>query len=59
VGGASSPHMDKAAAPGSPEPEGSQHTVRERQERWKTMPTDHAPELAALGKRLADAKEFL
>jgi hypothetical protein len=33
--------------------------VQERQERWKTMPTDHAPELAALGKRLADAKEFL
>jgi hypothetical protein len=24
-----------------------------------TMPTDHAPELAALAKRLADAKEFL
>jgi hypothetical protein len=23
------------------------------------MPTDHAPELAALAKRLADAKEFL
>jgi hypothetical protein len=25
----------------------------------KTMPTDHAPELASLAKRLADAKEFL
>ena len=24
-----------------------------------TMPTDHAPELASLAKRLADAKEFL
>jgi hypothetical protein len=23
------------------------------------VPTDHAPELAALAKRLADAKEFL
>jgi hypothetical protein len=23
------------------------------------MPTDHGPELAALAKRLADAKEFL
>jgi len=30
-----------------------------RQESGQTMPTDHAPELAALAKRLADAKEFL
>ena len=33
--------------------------VWRHQERRKTMPTDHAPELAALAKRLADAKEFL
>jgi hypothetical protein len=25
----------------------------------RTMPTDHGPELEALRKRLADAKEFL
>jgi len=25
----------------------------------RAMPIDHAPELAALAKRLADAKEFL
>jgi len=29
------------------------------QEMPRAMPTDHAPELAALAKRLADAKEFL
>jgi hypothetical protein len=29
------------------------------QEMLHAMPTDHAPELAALAKRLADAKEFL
>jgi hypothetical protein len=27
--------------------------------RSRTMPTDHGPELEALAKRLADAKEFL
>jgi len=25
----------------------------------ESMPTDYSPELVALGKRLADAKEFL
>jgi hypothetical protein len=36
------------------------HDNAERdQERWNTMPTDYAQELAALAKRLADAKEFL
>ena len=35
-----------------------QHTVP-RVRSATAMPTDHAPELAALAKRLADAKEFL
>jgi hypothetical protein len=41
--------VSSGRAGGPPDHEPQEHPV----------PTDHAPELAALAKRLADAKEFL